>query len=214
MALVIRPHHRGAFAPIVEDMHRLRRRVFVDRLGWALQTPDGLEVDQFDQSRCIYLVAVDGRRVAGASRLTPSLEPNVTCDALQAYASNPLPRAAHIVEVSRVCVDPDVPDPRRKEILLDLRISQLELWPKYGWSHALMFCYDRSLQPWIRAGLSVDILGMPVKFPGESEFAFPALIAPEPPSALAAMLGPIAGRLQDPEDDPTLFNLFSPPKAA
>ena len=87
MAILIRHHHREAFSDLVDQLYRLRRRVFVERLKWALPEGDGVrEIDQFDSADCLHLVVVDDRgRVRATSRVTPSLSPNVTCDRHLAY---------------------------------------------------------------------------------------------------------------------------------
>jgi N-acyl-L-homoserine lactone synthetase len=208
MALVIRCHHRLVFADLLEQMFRLRHRVFVDRLGWKLNTDGLLEIDQFDHGRCLHLVVLDDEgRVRATSRLTPSLEPNVTCDVLQAQMGASFPRAAHIVEVSRHCVDPDLDEETRRETLLDIRIAQAELSNREGWTHKLGVSTNRLIQPWIRSGLKVDILGSPFMFPGESEFSFGWMVSrnEERPNAILEMLGADRGRLQDPDVDPGLL---------
>ena len=53
-------------------MHRLRRRVFSDRLDWKVSVSDGLEIDQYDALTPTYLLVVDGRDVVGCVRLLPT----------------------------------------------------------------------------------------------------------------------------------------------
>lgn len=211
MALVIRPQHRTAFAGLLDQMYRLRHRVFIDRLGWNLDT-DGLkEIDQFDNGACMHVVALDGEgRVRATSRLTPSLEPNVTCEVLQAQMNTQFPRAPHIVEVSRHCVDPELDEAARKDILVDIRVAQAELSRKLGWTHKLGISNGKHIQPWIRSGLKVEILGSPFIFPGESEYSFGWMVSPnlEQPNAILDFLGEDGGRLQDPLEDPSLFALY------
>jgi acyl-homoserine lactone synthase len=211
MALVIRPHHRKVFAGLLEQMFRLRHRVFIERLGWKLDTDGLLEMDQFDHGGCLHVVALDGEgRVRATSRLTPSLEPNVTCDVLQARMGASFPRGSHIVEVSRHCVDPDLEGQARQDVLSDIRISQAELSRRSGWTHKLGVSSQRHIQPWIRSGLKVEILGAPFVFPGDSEYSFGWMVSrnAEKPNAILDMLGADSGRLQDPDEDPSLIERF------
>ncbi len=207
MALVIRAHHRPLFTDLLDQMYRLRRRVFVERLGWKLDTDGVREIDQFDTGGCLHLVALDDDgRVRATSRFTPSLEPNVTSDVLQAQMNGRFPRGEHIVEISRHCVDPDIDEETRKAALHDIRVSQGELTQKHGWTHSLGVSYDRHIQPWIRTGLRIEILGAPFKFPGDSEYSFGWMVSrnTEQPNAVLDLMGG-QKRLQDPDEDPGLI---------
>lgn len=53
-----------------------RHGVFVRQLGWPIGTPNGLELDEFDEPNTEYVVAVkpDGR-VGGCARLLPTTRP-------------------------------------------------------------------------------------------------------------------------------------------
>ncbi len=64
------------------DMHRLRTRIFRDRMGWDVQIDgNGLEVDQFDLPEAIYLLACDDKdRVVGSWRLLPAAGPTMIRD--------------------------------------------------------------------------------------------------------------------------------------
>lgn len=53
-----------------------RYRVFVERLGWELNTVDGLEQDQFDRPDTVYVVSRDiAGNVTGCGRLLPTTQP-------------------------------------------------------------------------------------------------------------------------------------------
>jgi N-acyl-L-homoserine lactone synthetase len=218
MALVIRPQHRHRFGALLDEMYRLRRRVFVERLGWKIPGDDGVhETDQFDDGGCLHLVTFDANgRVAASSRLTPSTEPNVTCDVLQGQIDQPLPRGDHIVEVSRLCVDHALPEDVRKAALKDLRLSQFELYQKHGWTHVLSVAYVRSIQPWVRAGGQVDIIGSPTVFPGDKEPSFAVLMGgtDEGDAVIERHVGVVGGVLLDPADTPSLLDRFGEQRAA
>lgn len=60
-------------AALFEAMHRQRHHVFAVELGWSdLRSPDGLEVDQFDDDHARYLIAHEGDEVFGSLRLLPA----------------------------------------------------------------------------------------------------------------------------------------------
>ena len=75
MAIVIRPQHRHAFTGLLDQMYRLRHRVFIERLGWKLDTDGIKEIDQFDDGASLYFAS--GR--FSSSPQTPGQAANV-CD--------------------------------------------------------------------------------------------------------------------------------------
>lgn len=64
------------------DMHRMRKRIFSDRLRWDVTTAkDGLEIDQFDLPETVYLLALDeAARVVATWRLLPTSGPTMIRD--------------------------------------------------------------------------------------------------------------------------------------
>lgn len=212
MAILIRHHHREALGDIVDQLHRLRRRVFVERLKWALPEGDGVrEIDQFDNADCLHLAVVDDAgRVLATSRVTPSTSANVSCDLLAAEMGVTFPRGPDIAEVSRLCVEPDLDEAAKQAALLDLRISQVELFACRGWTRSIGVAYDRTLQVWIRSGMRVEILGAPMRFPGDRQLAFACVASEDPlrPDGVIDFLGARSGALQDPELNPALLARF------
>jgi hypothetical protein len=89
--------------------------------------------------------------------------------------------------------------------MLDLRLSTAALFLKRGWTHSIGVGYDRHIQPLIRSGMTVEVLGPPVIFAGDRLPSF-AILATDPDRA-----GRLAGherRLQDPADDPWLVTRY------
>lgn len=90
------------------DMHRLRTRIFRDRMGWDVQINDhGLEVDQFDLPEAIYLLACDERdRVIGSWRLLPSTGPTMIRDVWPDFLETiDMPASETVWEASRFGVN-------------------------------------------------------------------------------------------------------------
>lgn len=92
-----------------DAMHRLRAKVFSERLGWAVTvTDEGHEVDEFDQlssARYIIACAADGG-VDACWRLLPTLGPNMLRDVFpELLHGQPAPAAADVWELSRFAVD-------------------------------------------------------------------------------------------------------------
>lgn len=87
-------------------MHRLRRRVFQDRLEWDVAVSDGLEVDQYDALSPTYLLGIDRQDVVGCVRLLPTTGRNMLADTFPVLLDGrAAPTSARIWESSRFCVD-------------------------------------------------------------------------------------------------------------
>ena len=87
-------------------MHRLRGRVFKERLDWDVSVCDGLEIDQYDTFNPTYLLALKQTDVVGCVRLLPTTGRNMLADTFPVLLDgNPAPTSARIWESSRFCVD-------------------------------------------------------------------------------------------------------------
>lgn len=80
-----------------------RYKVFVERLGWELNTPIGHEADQFDHEGTVYVIARDEfGDVAGCSRLLPTSSPYLLEEVFpQLLNGQPAPKSPVIWELSR-----------------------------------------------------------------------------------------------------------------
>jgi acyl homoserine lactone synthase len=87
-------------------MHRLRRRVFRDRLEWDVSVSDGLEVDRYDALSPTYLLGIDRQDVVGCVRLLPTTGRNMLADTFPVLLDGrAAPTSNRIWESSRFCVD-------------------------------------------------------------------------------------------------------------
>jgi acyl homoserine lactone synthase len=88
-------------------MHRLRYRIFKERLGWDVQVSGDMEVDEFDGCHPLYLLQrnEDGH-VQGCVRLLPTTGPNMLRDTFPALLDGQAaPTSNAIWESSRFGVD-------------------------------------------------------------------------------------------------------------
>ncbi|MGL9623192.1 acyl-homoserine-lactone synthase [Bradyrhizobium sp. U531] len=113
MMLLITPDYYGEFVNELAEMHRLRYRVFKQRLKWDVQVSGDMEVDEFDVLRPTHLLhrSADGR-IQGCVRLLPTTGPTMLRDTFPILLDEqPAPRTDHIWESSRFAVDvpPDAP---------------------------------------------------------------------------------------------------------
>lgn len=89
-------------------MFRLRYDTFFTRLGWDVQTHDGMETDEFDRvDRVHYIVAKSGGPGLDACwRLLPTLGPNMLRDVFPELLHGlPAPAAGDVWELSRFAID-------------------------------------------------------------------------------------------------------------
>ncbi|GAA0547670.1 acyl homoserine lactone synthase [Rhizomicrobium palustre] len=107
MIQLITPDRYGEFREHLAEMHRLRYRVFKERLGWEVETAGDMEADGFDALRPAYLLlrAHDGR-LQGCVRFLPSKGSTMLRDAFPALVPEGAAPAAHdIWESSRFALD-------------------------------------------------------------------------------------------------------------
>jgi len=113
MMHLISSEHCGTFAKEIAEMHRLRYRVFKERLDWDVQISGDMEIDEFDALHPVYLLqrAHDGR-IQGCVRLLPSTGPTMLREAFPLLLEGlPAPASPTIWESSRFALDlhPDTP---------------------------------------------------------------------------------------------------------
>ncbi|ACC73551.1 acyl-homoserine-lactone synthase [Paraburkholderia phymatum] len=93
----------------INEMYRLRARVFRDRMGWDIPTIAGMEIDGYDALGPYYMLIQDGdRRVRGCWRLMPTEGPNMLKDTFpQLLDGREAPLGRHIWELSRFAIETD-----------------------------------------------------------------------------------------------------------
>jgi len=107
MMQLISTDYYGDFVDEITEMHRLRYRVFKDRLDWDVEVCGGMEVDRFDALHPAYLIhrANDGR-VQGCVRLLPSSGPTMLRDAFPVLLDGKeAPSSTSVWESSRFALD-------------------------------------------------------------------------------------------------------------
>ncbi len=107
MILVLDALNRDRFPSIVDDMFKLRARVFRDRLGWDVKVEDGREVDIFDDLDPAYLVVLDDEyNVVGCNRMLQTTGPHMLSDVFQdILCGEPPLRSVTVWENTRFCID-------------------------------------------------------------------------------------------------------------
>jgi len=87
----------------LNQMYQRRYDIFVTRRGWKdLARPDGLEKDQFDTEKAIYLLSIrDDGMVDGGMRLLPTTEPHLLADVFPHFVAGEVPRGPNVFEMTR-----------------------------------------------------------------------------------------------------------------
>lgn len=91
------------------DMHRLRYRIFKQRLDWDVQASDDMEVDEFDAvSPCYLLQRSAEGAVTGCVRMLPTTGPTMLRDTFGVLLDGDAAPATPLIwESSRFGLDPD-----------------------------------------------------------------------------------------------------------
>lgn len=101
----------GANISLLMGMHRLRRKVFMDRLDWTVSITGDLEMDRYDTLDATYLVVTNRGAVLGCVRLLPTTGPNMLANTFpELLDGEPAPRSELIAESSRFCIDTELTD--------------------------------------------------------------------------------------------------------
>ena len=107
MIYVVDSLNSADYQPLLDEMYRLRKRVFHDRLGWDVQVTDGKEIDLFDGLDPAHVISVDDQgHVVGCMRLLQTTGPHMLSDVFSSILGGEPPlRSSTLWEATRFCVD-------------------------------------------------------------------------------------------------------------
>lgn len=115
MITIVNSANRDRHAAALDQMFRLRKRVFHDLLKWDVSIDGDYEVDHFDAANPTYVLSHDERTgsLRGALRLLPTLGPNMLDDTFPSLLGDrPEIRSSEIWESSRFCIEPTISQDR------------------------------------------------------------------------------------------------------
>jgi len=166
---VIDRRNRHAFEVQLEDMYRLRHRIYAGRRGWkALQRADGRDVDQFDTEDTIYLLDLtpDGSVTSGL-RLNPTTKPHLINTLFpHAVTFDSIPVSDHIHEITRYFVVPErLPRDGRRRAGGALITAMLEYGLMIGLTHISLLCDAFFMSTMLEMRWKVRVLGLPTPYP-------------------------------------------------
>lgn len=92
---------------LINEMHRLRARIFRGRLAWTVRCTSGLEIDGFDKLGPTYVLCIDRTdAVIGCARLLPATGGTMLEKVFpQLLEMDHLATHHRMIESSRFCVD-------------------------------------------------------------------------------------------------------------
>ena len=103
MIEIIQAGQSGKTESLIE-MHRVRKFIFKDRMGWDVDiSDDELEIDNYDLPETVYILARDDKkRISGVWRMLPSTSPSMIRDLWPEFLTEfPMPQDFSTWEVSR-----------------------------------------------------------------------------------------------------------------
>ncbi|MCM2457660.1 GNAT family N-acetyltransferase [Rhizobium sp. CG4] len=154
---------------IVEEMYRLRSRIFHGRLAWDVDCTAGLEIDQYDDLNPTYILCLAGTgAVVGCARLLPAMQRNMLKEVFpQLLETGHLIAHNRMIESSRFCVDTVVSAAREQGGLhsatLALFAGIVEWSILHGYREIVTATDVRLERIFRRTGWSLTRLGPPIQ---------------------------------------------------
>ncbi|MCB1498988.1 MAG: GNAT family N-acetyltransferase [Bauldia sp.] len=167
MLVVVEDTNAHEYRELLNEMFRLRARVFKDRLGWDVTVEDAMERDRYDDEGPVYLIYTDDeqRKVYGSLRLLPTTGPTLLSD----FFADTLPDATHLTapsiwECTRFCLDEKLlGDGNRDEMIfasgiLFAGLGEISL---QSGIESILGNFDAAMyRLYRRIGCEVDVLGV------------------------------------------------------
>lgn len=168
MAMQIQIAARKDFkSPDLWEMHKLRAKVFKDRLGWEVPVLSGMEIDGYDALDPYYMMIREpgADLLRGCWRLLPTEGPYMLKDSFaELLHGEQAPRNARIWELSRFAIETDC-DSRYK--VSQITMESFAAMTEYGRRNGIdrfVTVTTTSLERLVtRAGFVTERLGPPVQ---------------------------------------------------
>ena len=163
MAHIVSAVNRAGFVSQIDQMHRDRKRVFVDRLKWRIPIVDGqYEIDQFDGGDAVYLIESDpqsGRHLASL-RLLPSTRPHLLQNVFPTLCEGAVPVGDDVMELTRFCVSPDVAKSDAPRLMNHMWVAAVEYALLFGICRYTCISHLQLVSMMLSAGWGAEPLGL------------------------------------------------------
>jgi acyl homoserine lactone synthase len=145
------------------EMHRIRKAVFKDRLGWDVTVTGELEIDEYDALGPSYVLSMDRYgNLNGCVRLLPTTGPNMLRDIFPSFViKGAVPRGERVWEASRFAAKGSntVAEAGLSQTTYDLLIGVLKFGLSNGISTIACVVDVRMERVLRRAGWQIERLG-------------------------------------------------------
>jgi N-acyl-L-homoserine lactone synthetase len=151
---------------LLDEMHRDRKRVFVDWLKWDVPVVGDMEIDQYDTDDAIYLIDADpetGEHIASI-RLLPCSVPTLMAEHFADMVESPVPSDDSAWEMTRLCANPRIKDKLvqwtgRKNIT----VAAVEFALQRGIRQLIFVTHTSWVPTLLSVGWDIELLGLPRK---------------------------------------------------
>lgn len=190
---VVLPETRYEYAAALMQMHHDRKRVFIDKLGWSLPSPESwLEVDDFDNDQAVYLLvrSPTGDRHEASLRLLPTTARHMLGSLFRELCVGPVPVGDDCWEISRLVTSP--PDVAGSSVLKVHRLLALglvEFALMNSIRHYTLVTEPHRVPALLSIGWHVTPLGLPAESMGQQLQALRIQVGAETYQHLLRRLG-------------------------
>jgi len=156
------------------EMHRLRAKIFNDRMGWGIPIMSGMEIDGYDALDPYYLMVRKFEKgLCGCMRVLPTEAPYMLKDTFpELLHGRPAPADPKIWELSRFAIEAD--DQQGfgfSELTMDVTREIVTFGDKTGIEHFATVTTTSIERMMRRAGLAVTRYGPPIRIGVENAVA-------------------------------------------
>lgn len=171
------------------DMHRLRRRIFKERMGWEVPVLDGLEIDGYDALEPYYMmIRCPKRNLLGCWRALPTDGPYMLKDTFpELLYGQDAPSDPGVWELSRFAVESDGPQGFGfSGVSLDVLREIVSFGIRMGIKHYVLVTTVAIERLMRNAGLTIARFGPPMRIGVENTVALRFEIGEQTQAALFA----------------------------
>ncbi len=181
MVAVVTEDNRAKYREQIAQMHRDRKKVFVDRWKWNVPVVDGeYEIDQFDTPSAVYLLGLDAqtRRHLSSVRLLPTTEPHILGSLFPELCEGEVPCGEDIWEITRYVETPDLPKAVARAAGDRVTVALVEFALLFGISAYTCTTHMGVVSQILAEGWECEPLGLPREINGEQLAALRLKISP------------------------------------
>lgn len=144
----------------INNLFKLRKVTFKDRLGWDVRCINGLECDEYDNEDATYLIGVKDNRIICSNRFIPMSKPNMIENTFSLCFDDISIPINNQIESSRFFVDKKrVSKIKNKDLISTLHFIAMI---SYGIMHSYSGIYTLVSHPMLkilqRSGWKIDVI--------------------------------------------------------